>query len=87
MTWDDVITSKKNNSAYKTFLNKFTFLYDKVSEKFVFTVKSKTLKTPWITKLIVKSSKTKQRLYDKFLKSKFYEHEISYKNYHKLSRK
>ena len=33
---------------------------------------------------ILKSSKTKQRLYDKFLKSKTYEHEISYKNYRKL---
>ena len=48
------------------------------------TVKSKTLKNPWITKGILKSSKTKQRLYDKFLKSKTYEHEISYKNYRKL---
>ena len=47
-------------------------------------LKSKTLKNPWITKGILKSSKTKQRLYDKFLKSKTYEHEISYKNYRKL---
>ena len=46
------------------------------------TVKSKTLKKPWITKGILKSSKTKQRLYDKFLKSKSYEHQI--KNYPKL---
>ena len=44
----------------------------------------KTLKKPWITKRILKFSKTKQRLYDKLLKSKTYEHEISYKNYHKL---
>ena len=44
------------------------------------TVKSKTLKNPWITKGILKSSKTKQRLYDKFLKSTSYKHEISYKN-------
>ena len=48
------------------------------------TVKSKTLKNPWITKGILKFSKTKQRLYDKLLKSKTYEHEISYKSYHKL---
>ena len=76
MTWDDVISSKQTDSAYDVFLNKFTFLYDKISGKFVVTVKSKTLKNPWITKLILKSSKTKQRLYDKFLKSKSYEHEI-----------
>ena len=30
-------------------------LYDKVSEKFVVTVKLKALKNPWITKSIVKS--------------------------------
>ena len=70
MTWEDVISYKQTDSAYEAFLNKFTFLYEKVSEKFVVTVKSRTLKNPWITKLIVKSSKPKQRLYDKFLKSK-----------------
>ena len=48
------------------------------------TVKSKTLKNRKITKGILKSSKTKQTLYDKFLKSKTYEHEMSYKNYRKL---
>ena len=85
MTWDDVISSKQTGSAYEAFLNKFTLtLYDKIFEKFTVTVKSETLKNPWITKGILKSSKTKQRLYDKFLKSKTYEHEISYKNYRKL---
>ena len=67
-TRNDVISSKQTDSAYEAFFNKFTFLYDKVSEKFVVTVKSKTLKNSWITKLIVKSSKTKQRLCDQFLK-------------------
>ena len=77
MTWDDVISSKETDSAYETFLNKFTSLYDKTSEKFPVTVKSTTLKNPWITNGILKPSKIKQRLYDKFLKSKTYEHEIS----------
>ena len=67
------------DSAYEAFLDKFISLYDKIFEKFAVMVKSKTLKKPWITKGILKSSKTKQRLYDKFLKSKSYEHEISYK--------
>ena len=48
------------------------------------TVKSKTLKNPWIIKGIVRSSKTKQRLYEKFLKPKIYEHEMSFKNYRQL---
>ena len=50
------------DSAYKAFLNKFTFLYGKPFEKFVVTVKLKTLKNPWITKGTLRSSKTKQRL-------------------------
>ena len=51
MTWDDVIGSKQINFAYKAFLNKLTFLYDKVSEKYVVTVKLKTLKNLTITQL------------------------------------
>ena len=30
MAWDDVISSKQIDSAYKAFLNKFTSLYDKI---------------------------------------------------------
>ena len=73
MIWGDVISSKQTDSAYEAFLNKFTSLYEKFFEKFAVTVKSKTLKNSWITKAILKSSKTKQRLYDKFLTSKTYE--------------
>ena len=60
MTWDDVISSKQTDSACEAFLNKFTSLYDKVSEKYVATIKSKTLKNPWISKGILESSKTKK---------------------------
>ena len=84
MTWDDVISSKQTDSACKAFLNKFTSLYDKNFEKFVVTVKSKTPKNSWIKKGIIKSSRAKQRLYDKFLKPKTYDHEISHKNYRRL---
>ena len=37
-----------------------------------------------MTKEILKSSKTRQRLYDKFSKWRTYEDEINYKNYFKL---
>ena len=46
MTWDDIISSKQIDFAYAVFLNKFTSLYDKVSEKYMVTVKSKTRKNP-----------------------------------------
>ena len=51
MTWDDETSSKQINFAYEAFLNKFDFLYDKVSEKYVVTVKLKTLKNSKITQL------------------------------------
>ena len=37
-----------------------------------------------MTKEILKSSKARHRLYDKFSKSRTYVHEINYKNYLKL---
>ena len=76
MIWDDAISSKQSHSTYKASFDKFTSLYDKTFEKFVVTVKSKTLENPWITKGIIKSSNINQRLHDKFLKSKIYGHEI-----------
>ena len=43
------------------------------------------MKNLWITKGTLGSLKAKQKLYDKFLKSKTCELDISYKNYRKLS--
>ena len=74
MTWDDVISSKQTGSAYDVFLSKFTSPYDKIFEKYVVTVKSKTLKNSWITKGILKSSKTKKGYMINFLTLKSYEH-------------
>ena len=42
-------------------------------------IKSKYLNTPWITKGIRKSSKRKQRLYEKYLKIRSKENEKTYK--------
>ena len=82
MTWDEVISSKQINSSNAAFLIKIPSLYDKSFEKSAVT--SKTLKSHRMTKEILKSSKTRQRLYDKFSKSRTYEDEINYKNYFKL---
>ena len=34
MTWNDVISSKKNGSAYNGFRKKIAFPYDNIFEKF-----------------------------------------------------
>ena len=44
----------------------------------------KNLISPWITKGIMKSSKQKQKLYNKFLKSRTKENEVIYKAYKNL---
>ena len=46
MTWDNQIISRQTDSADRAFLKKFFFLYDKASENFVATNKSKTMKRP-----------------------------------------
>ena len=47
-------------------------------------IKSKYLNTPWITKGIRKSSKRKQRLYEKYLKIRSKENEKTYKTHKNL---
>ena len=46
--------------------------------------KTKDIQSPWITTGIKKSSKHKQRLYEKFLKNRCKNAENAYKNYKHL---
>ena len=63
------------NKAYKYFLNIFIDIYDKSFPKSEVKVKFKSDQSPWITKGIAKSSKKKQRLYEKFLKNRTLQNE------------
>ena len=82
--WDDIEVSQNHDEAYKSFLNKFSDLYDTYSPKKQIKLKSKDLQSPWITNGIKKSSKRKQRLYEKFLKNQNEKNEPEYKTYKKL---
>ena len=66
--WDDIEVSQNPDEAYKSFLNKFSDLYDTYFPKKQIKLKSKDLQTPWIMNDIRKSSKRKQRLCEKFFK-------------------
>ena len=59
-------------------------MYDKHFPLKKIKLKTKDLKSPWITAGIKKSSKQKQRLYTKFLKNRNQKNETQYKNYKKL---
>ena len=52
-----------------------------------YILKDKDIKSPWINKGLKKSSKRKQRLYIKFLKTKTLENESKYKYYKSLFEK
>ena len=56
------------SESYEIFLTKFLRIYDAFFPKKKTKVKSKNIQSPWIIAGIKKSSKRKQRLYEKFLK-------------------
>ena len=70
--------------AYKSFLNKFSDLYNTYFPKKQIKLKCKDLQSPWITNGIRKLSKRKQPLYEKFLKNRNKKNELEYKTYKKL---
>ena len=79
--WKDIEAFTDPNEAYKAFLERFLLLYDKNVPIRKIKIKAKDLERPWITNGIKKSSKKKQRLYQKFLKTRTEENESEYKNY------
>ena len=82
--WDDIQKIADPNKAYKYFLDIFTDIYDNSITKLEVKIKFKNDQSPWITKGIAKSSKKKQRLYEKFLKNRTPENEETYKTYKNL---
>ena len=82
--WDDIKKNKDPNKAHGYFLNIFIDIYDKLFPKSEVKVKFKSDQSPWITKGIAKSSKKKQRLYEKFLKNRTPKNEETYKTYKNL---
>ena len=70
-SWDAVKGLDNPNESYVKFIESITQIYDDCSPKTKFKIKSNNKANPWITKGIAKSSKRKQKLYEKFLKNRF----------------
>ena len=66
--WDSATKLQDANAAYKQFLEIFSGVYDVAFPKQKVKNKNKTLNSFWITKGLQRSSKRKQKLYEKFLK-------------------
>ena len=84
INWDEIKNCDDPNEAYKKFFNIFNSIYDIYFPKVLVRLKTKHIQSPWITKGIAKSSKRKQKLYEKFLKHRTRETELAYKSYKNL---
>ena len=62
-------------------------LYNEAFQKVKIKVKHKSLLSPWMSKALLKLSKAKHKLYNKFLKNKTYRNESTYKIYKNLFEK
>ena len=79
--WKEILKCENVNEAYTTFLDKFYQLYDNFSLIKKIKIKFNSLKSPWITLGIKQTAKSKQRLYNKFLKNRSTKNEREYKGY------
>ena len=67
--WRHIDFNETVNEIYDTFLKTLTDIYYVNFPICEFILRDKDIKSPWISKSLKKSSKTKQRLYIKFLKT------------------
>ena len=70
--------------VYALFSEICTSLYEECFPKFKIRLNQRKNLSPWITKGIKKSSKRKQKLYEKFLKKRNAFNETAYKAYKSL---
>ena len=79
---NNIIKTMDNpNTAYENFFDIFLKTYDKYFPKVRIKIRAKTNQSPCITKGIRKSSKKKQKLYERFLKKRTPRNEQQCKNY------
>ena len=84
VNWKHPYSLIDTNLAYEYFLRTSSGLYNHAFPKKEVGLKLKNVFNPWMTKGLHKSSKKKQKFYDKFLKSKANEYEKKYKTYKSL---
>ena len=86
-SWDCVLNINDTNIAYTLFSEKIKNVFDTSCPISKVKIKQKQLINPWMTNGLKKSSKRKQKLYNKFLKSRTNLDNENYKNYKKIFQK
>ena len=81
VTWNDIKTFDSVNPSYNRFLQIFLSLCNECFPKIKIKLKLQKHFRPWITIGIRKSSKRKQRLYEKFFKTRTAKSKAEYKTY------
>ena len=82
--WKHVLNKNSPNNAHNEFLRISLGLYNEAFPMQMIKIKRKSFNSPWITKGLVKSSKQKQRLHEKFLRDRNPEKKLNYKQYKTL---
>ena len=85
--WDLLTQTLSTNDSYNIFLERFIKVYDQAFPERKIEIKKKNLPSPWISKGLRKSSKRKQRLYEKFFKKRSDKNYETYKIYKNLFEK
>ena len=82
--WENVTSCNNAENAFELFSEKLQNIFNStcpIEEK---TLKNKEVKNPWMTEGLKKSSKRKQKLYNKFLKNRTEHNKTNYKTYKQL---
>ena len=82
--WGNLYLISNPSDAYEYFLKVFSGIYDLAFPLKTISVKRKTMQNQWMTKALLKSSKRKQKLYEKFLKKRTLQNESIYKGHKSL---
>ena len=81
VNWEFVTNQQNPNIAYECFLNKFLEIFNKNCPIRKYNVNRMKKKQPWLTLGLIKASKKKNILYQKFLTNRNNETEKIYKDY------
>ncbi|XP_065674721.1 uncharacterized protein LOC136091287 [Hydra vulgaris] len=75
-TWSNVYRCHDTNEAFNNFLNIFLDCFNETCPQENIDIKTKAVANPWMDKSLIKCSKKKQKLYNKFKKNKNTENEL-----------
>ena len=81
---ENLYTISIPNDGYEYFLKVFSGIYDLAFSLKTISVKKKIMQNPWMTNGLLKSSKRKQKFYEKFLRKRTSRNESIYKTYKSL---